>query len=294
MRPPALRHATALCAAALLAPAVAGAEGWAGFYTPIAPEQPLRPAVTLAPPARTPARGQRPVNASDACISAILDAQARYNIPDNLLLAIGLQEAGLRRNGHYTVWPWSVNAAGDGRMFGTEADAMKWVQNQQSVGITSIDVGCMQVNLRWHPDAFASLAEAFDPVANVDYAARFLLDLRQRTGNWMTAAGSYHSQSGPERSKYLASLQQNLAVANTRIATSAPLSALAPTAVAAPAPRPGSLPAPTLALAPAPAPEEQPNIAWSASLSAAKNGRRLSIYSTQDLQPILPKFTQDF
>jgi hypothetical protein len=38
----------------------------------------------------------------------------------------------------------------------------------------------------------------------------------------------------------------------------------------------------------------QPDIAWSASLSAGKTGRRLSIYSTQDLQPVLPNFTKDF
>jgi hypothetical protein len=60
-------------------------------------------------------------------------------------------------------------------------------------GTASIDVGCFQVNLRYHPDAFASLDEAFDPVANALYAARFLAGLRVRDGSWQAAVAAYHS-----------------------------------------------------------------------------------------------------
>jgi hypothetical protein len=268
-----MRARAALCAAALCAPALAGAEGWAGFYTPLAPDPPAPAAVSAPAPA--------PISAPDACTRAILSAQTRYDIPGNLLLAIGLQEAGLRRDGRYVVWPWSVNAAGDGRMFATKAEAQKWVRSQLAVGVDSIDIGCMQVNLHWHPNAFGSLAQAFDPAANVDYAARFLRDLYRRTGDWMQAAGTYHSRNDAERRKYLASLQRNLAVANAGLA--------ARTGTTPPA-----APAPIPAAAPAPRPVIQPDIAWSASLSAGKTGRRLSIYSTQDLQPVLPNFTKDF
>ena len=34
-------------------------------------------------------------------------------------------------------------------------------------GVSSVDAGCTQINLRHHPAAFAYLKEAFDPVANV-------------------------------------------------------------------------------------------------------------------------------
>jgi hypothetical protein len=57
----------------------------------------------------------------------------------------------------------------------------------------SIDVGCMQVNLLYHPDAFASLEEAFDPPANASFAARFLTQLHDQTGTWPTATAWYHS-----------------------------------------------------------------------------------------------------
>jgi hypothetical protein len=55
----------------------------------------------------------------------------------------------------------------------------------------------MQVNLRHHPAAFASLDDAFEPSLNVDYAARFLIALRNgdARGDWIEAAGMYHSRT---------------------------------------------------------------------------------------------------
>ena len=65
----------------------------------------------------------------------------------------------------------------------------------QAQGMRSIDVGCMQVNLMHHPNAFASLDAAFDPVANALYAARFLNTLYGISGSWVKATAAYHSQT---------------------------------------------------------------------------------------------------
>ena len=51
----------------------------------------------------------------------------------------------------------------------------------------------MQVNLLHHAAAFRDLQEAFDPVANTSYAARFLVSLHDRLGTWPAAAAGYHS-----------------------------------------------------------------------------------------------------
>ncbi len=77
----------------------------------------------------------------------------------------------------------------------------------------SIDVGCAQVNLMHHPTAFASLEQAFDPAANADYAARFLKQLWGTTagGNWMTAAGHYHSQTPELADPYRQQVQTAMA-----------------------------------------------------------------------------------
>jgi hypothetical protein len=103
-----------------------------------------------------------------------------------------------------------VNAAGEGRLFDTAREAMAWVRQRQEAGVASIDVGCLQINLRWHPDAFQSLDEGFTPALNADYAARFLRGLYEQTGDWRVAAGSYHSFTPELRDTYLASLEQNL------------------------------------------------------------------------------------
>jgi soluble lytic murein transglycosylase-like protein len=79
------------------------------------------------------------------------------------------------------------------------------VRRLRAKGVENIDVGCMQVNLYYHGDAFETLKQAFDPAANVAYAAEFLLDLREERGSWTRAIGDYHSQtprySGPYRLK---------------------------------------------------------------------------------------------
>ena len=78
-------------------------------------------------------------------------------------------------------------------MTDTKAEVIAAVEALQAKGVRSIDVGCMQVNLMYHPQAFASLQEAFDPVANARYAARFLLELKSETGSWDKATAWYHS-----------------------------------------------------------------------------------------------------
>jgi len=91
-------------------------------------------------------------------------------------------------------------AEGEGRYFTRKAEAVAEVRALQRRGVTNIDVGCMQINLQHHPDAFANLEEAFDPTANTAYAARFLASLRGSAGSWLRAAAYYHSRT-PERAK---------------------------------------------------------------------------------------------
>lgn len=49
-------------------------------------------------------------------------------------------------------------------------------------GAGNLDIGCFQLNYRWHGAAFASLADMFDPDRNATYAADYLASHYQRTG----------------------------------------------------------------------------------------------------------------
>jgi hypothetical protein len=139
------------------------------------------------------------MTAGAICRPALVAAEARHDIPSGLLQAIGLVESDRRdaATGRREPWPWTINAEGEPHFFETKQQAVDWVRDAQARGVRSIDVGCAQINLMYHPTAFASLEQAFDPGSNADYAARFLKELRNTTagGTWMTAAGDYHSQT---------------------------------------------------------------------------------------------------
>ncbi|WP_170979154.1 lytic transglycosylase domain-containing protein [Roseomonas sp. HF4] len=134
------------------------------------------------------------------CRAAIAVAEREFAIPPGLLQAIGRVESGRRdpATGRFAPWPWTINAEGRGMYFPTREAAIAEVRQLQAGGMRSIDIGCMQVNLRHHPEAFASLEQAFDPLANARYAARFLTELQAARQDWTRSAGHYHSQT-PDR-----------------------------------------------------------------------------------------------
>jgi hypothetical protein len=139
------------------------------------------------------------------CRDAIARAEQHYATPAGLLTAIATVETGRKeaRTGEVVPWPWSVNAENASYYFPTRSDAVAWVRAAQARGTTSIDVGCMQVNLLYHPEAFASVEEAFDPVHNADYAASFLVQLCSESGSWEQATGFYHSRTADLATGYL-------------------------------------------------------------------------------------------
>jgi len=144
------------------------------------------------------------------CHDATAARERSANIPRHLLGAIALAESGRwnAEQGANSAWPWTVMAEGRGRFFDSKAEAIAEVEALQDRGITNIDVGCMQINLHYHADAFGDLDEAFDPRANVAYGAEHLTAEFAETRSWHRAAGRYHSATPeyeqPYRVKVLA------------------------------------------------------------------------------------------
>jgi hypothetical protein len=136
----------------------------------------------------------------ELCRGAIAQAERRGALPPHLLAAIARVESGRRDpvTGAFGPWPWTINAEGEGFFFDSKAQAIAAVRGMLARGMKSIDIGCTQVNLMHHPDAFASLEAAFDPATNAAYAAKFLNQLQTQTGNWQKATAMYHS-ADPER-----------------------------------------------------------------------------------------------
>ena len=129
------------------------------------------------------------------CATVITKYEQEYDLPQKILTAISLAESGRvdANDDQLKAWPWAVMAERKGRYLPNKAAAIAEVRKLQKRGIKNIDVGCMQINLYYHPRAFASLNEAFTPDHNVAYAAQFLSDLYKQHRSWSQAVAYYHS-----------------------------------------------------------------------------------------------------
>lgn len=137
------------------------------------------------------------VSANEICSNAAQKAEKDFGIKQNLLQTIAMVESGRwnAKQGKRTAWPWTVHANGKGYYFKSKTEAVAAVKAMQKKGINNIDVGCMQINLKYHGTAFKSLEEAFEPEKNVAYSATFLKKLYKRNkADWKKTAMHYHSK----------------------------------------------------------------------------------------------------
>ena len=141
---------------------------------------------------------------ADLCNAAAIDAANNAAMPPDVLLALTLVETGRNRGGSFDPWPWTVNMEGKGYWFDTRAEAVDFVSQSYTDGARSFDVGCFQINHRWHGEAFTSFNQMFDPSDNATYAVKFISSLYNERGSWSWAAGAYHSRTTALSTKYRA------------------------------------------------------------------------------------------
>jgi len=145
----------------------------------------------------TPASGATSADGA-LCLQAVAAAERQHDTPPGLLATIARVESGRAApGGGLQPWPWTIDADGQSLFFDTKDEAVAWARQAMVRGVGYIDVGCMQVDLPMHPNAFRSLDEAFEPEANAAYAGRFLRELHDGPagGNWFNAIGMYHSRT---------------------------------------------------------------------------------------------------
>ncbi len=139
------------------------------------------------------------------CTYATQKMEKVYQIKRHLLTTIASVETGRwdPEKKQKNAWPWTVNAQGKGMFFDSKDEAVREVKRLQRLGVKSIDVGCMQINLAYHPDAFETVEDAFDPQKNAQYAAKFLKNLYENNDkDWIKAAMAYHSKVPTKAQKY--------------------------------------------------------------------------------------------
>ena len=118
----------------------------------------------------------------------------QYAIPPAVFYAIAKTESAKRiKRGIYRPWPWTLNVAGRPARFPTRKEAFAALIRYLKHGITSIDIGLMQVNWRYHRQKLGSAWDALEPYHNLRVGARILRDEYDSRGNWLAAIGAYHS-----------------------------------------------------------------------------------------------------
>jgi soluble lytic murein transglycosylase-like protein len=133
--------------------------------------------------------------------NSIWDNAAAYaGINVSTLYGIAVQESGMRwRDGSFRPWPWTLNVNKDKN--GVKAGARRYADRRTAeraltrlirLGINNVDVGLMQVNLRWHGDKVHNGLSLLDPLTNIKVAATIIRDVNDSADLSRTVA-RYHS-----------------------------------------------------------------------------------------------------
>src|SRR5690606_23793440 len=94
----------------------------------------------------------------------------------------------------------------------TANEAVAAFEQAKRSGARLIDLGCMQINHHYHAAAFKGVRDMLDPARNVDYAARFLRDLKGRHESWSLAVARYHAgpNNDPAQKRYVCKVIANM------------------------------------------------------------------------------------
>lgn len=144
---------------------------------------------------------------ANECRTEIAAAAERHNIPLSVALTVARVESAND--------PLAMNIAGWPARAHSVRDAVIAVHKLKSAGIQSIDVGCMQINLKHHPHAFSHMEDAFEPHSNVDYGVRFLKRLYEQKRSWGKAIASYHSSDPVRQGIYLKAVRKHFVTQGT-------------------------------------------------------------------------------
>ena len=148
--------------------------------------------------------GQEAAAGVPDCKAIARAAEERHGLPDGILQSISTVEASrIQPDGSYRAWPWTLNDNGKGLFFDDPEQVLDYLNTHMTNPDTSIDIGCMQINTKWHGASFETLDEMLDPASNIAYAAGFLTDLYYAHGSWNDAIRHYHSSDQRKNDPYL-------------------------------------------------------------------------------------------
>ncbi len=126
---------------------------------------------------------------------------AEKGVPPSVLYAVALTESGRPKipEGIDRPWPWTLNVGGRGYFFDSRQAAWQALRDWLRAGKSSIDVGLMQVNWRYHKDRLGTPWQALDPYHNLRVGAAILRECFHSRRDWWASVGCYHAPTDPRR-----------------------------------------------------------------------------------------------
>ncbi|WP_423790801.1 transglycosylase SLT domain-containing protein [Microvirga solisilvae] len=142
------------------------------------------------------------------CEREMLRASAKYGVPLGMLYSVGLTETGRRGS----LQPFAMNVEGKAVFSNSLGEAVQRFEEARRSGAKLIDLGCMQINHHYHREKFQSLQSMLNPRDNVEYAARFLSELKGRHETWTMAVARYHAgpDNDPAQKRYVCRVISNM------------------------------------------------------------------------------------
>jgi hypothetical protein len=107
---------------------------------------------------------------------------------------VALTESARAFNDTVAPWPWALNRNGKTVYPDGHEDAAAHVRSLLASGHQSIDIGLMQVNLRWHGHRVQRAEDLLDPVTNLHVGADILAEsIASAPDDLALGVGRYHS-----------------------------------------------------------------------------------------------------
>ncbi len=138
------------------------------------------------------------------CLVSSSYYERKYNIPKDLLRSISIVESG-KWNREYKMtfaWPWIVGIDGKGEYFKSYGEAAAFLRKAVARG-ENVDIGCHQINWKYHGHHFNKPEELLHPKINAAYAAHFLIEKFNSAKDWSKAVAHYHSHTPEFGDRYL-------------------------------------------------------------------------------------------
>lgn len=130
-------------------------------------------------------------------------AGKKYNIDPLLIYSVALAESAYERgNGHVSPWPWTLRSKNGAHYALTRSESEDELAELIQDHGNNVDVGWMQISLRWHRNKAATPSHLLNPETNVMIGAKILKEAIDSSPNdYLLGVGRYHHWRDKDRAR---------------------------------------------------------------------------------------------